>query len=56
MLCNRNSHIVHRSVVLQKETQKKRSDLWLLEAGGGGWELDESSQEVQTLSYKINRY
>ena len=38
---------------LSKQTNKlieKRSDLWLSEA------LEEGSQKVQTLSYKINKY
>ena len=32
---------------------KKRSDLWLPEAGGGD---DEGSQKVQNSSCKINKY
>ena len=37
-----------------KKTQKKKSDLWLSDAGGG--ELDEGGQRLQTPSYKINKY
>ena len=40
----------------QTNSQKKRSDLWLPEAGGGQGELDEGGQKVQTSSYKINTY
>lgn len=39
-----------------KNSEKKRSDLWLSEAGTGEaleGELDESSLKVQTSSYKI---
>ena len=39
----------------RKKTQKKRSDLWLLEAESWGEEeLDEGGQKIQTVSYKIS--
>ena len=34
--------------------QIQKTDWWLPEAGGGG-EMDERSQKVQTSSYKINK-
>ena len=42
----------YRSIILQKETnkQKKRSDLWLPEAGVREGELNEGDQKVQTCS------
>ena len=48
-------HIVFRSIILQKQTHRKRDVLWLPE-GLGERELDEGSQKVQTFSYKINKY
>ena len=39
----------------QRNLQKKRSDLWLPEMGGGGEDkLKEGSQKVKSPSYKIN--
>lgn len=35
---------------------KTRSDLWSLEAGVGGWELNEGDEKVQSFSYKINKH
>ena len=35
-------------------SQKKRSDVWVAEAGVGGGELEESGQKVGTSSYEIS--
>lgn len=35
-------------------SQKKRSDVWVAEAGVGGGELEESDQKVRTSSYEIS--
>ena len=41
----------------KQNTQKKRSDLWLSEAGKlVEEELEEGGHKVQTSSYKINKY
>ena len=37
MLCNKNRQIC-RSIILQKQTERKRLALWLLEAGDEGRE------------------
>ena len=51
-----------RSITFQKQTskqkknsQEKRSDLWLPEVQSGVQELNENSQKVQTSNYKINK-
>lgn len=36
--------------------KKKRSDLWLPEAGWGVGKLDEVIKKAQTSSYKIQQY
>lgn len=39
----------------KKTTHRKRSDLWLLEWGIEGGELEEGGPRVQRSSYKINK-
>ena len=45
------------STVLQNQTQKKTSDLWLPEDGWveGRIELEEDSQKAKTFCYKMNK-
>ena len=42
---------MYRLVILHKQTQKKRSDFWLLEKGAG--KLDEGGQKVQNSTYAM---
>ena len=39
----------------ETDSQKQKTELWLPGVGGGG-EMDEGNQKVQTPSYKINKY
>ena len=57
MLCNRNQHSVIDQLYFRNKLIEK--EIRFVITRGQGWgegELDEGSQEVQTLSYKINKY
>ena len=46
--------VLYRSIIIQKQSQKMRQDLWLSETGEG--ELNEGSLHVQNSYYKINKF
>ena len=50
---HRNFTWCYRSITLQKQTQKKRSDLWLPVVGWERGGLNEGSQKLQASNYKI---
>ena len=50
-----HSHAESKTKRKKKKPQKKKSDLWLQEAGSWGEEeLDEGGQQIQTTSYKVS--